>query len=75
VQGLVVPVVADPDLGLDEHLSPVDTGLGDGLTDLTLIAVGRGGVDVPVPGRQGRLNGIAGLDRRGLEDTETDSGR
>jgi hypothetical protein len=39
VQRLVVPVIADPDLGLDEHLGPVDAGPGDRLADLTLVAV------------------------------------
>jgi hypothetical protein len=51
VQGLVVAVVADPDLGLQEHVVPADAGIRDGLTDLPLVAVGRRGVDVPVAGR------------------------
>jgi hypothetical protein len=58
VQGLVVAVVADPDLGLDEHVRTVDAGTADALADLPLVAVRGGGVDVPVAGRQ------RGLDRR-----------
>lgn len=74
VQRLVVAVVADPDLGLDEHLVPVDPGSMDGLTDLTLVAVRGGGVDVPVAGAQRGLNRGAGLLRRGLEHPEPESG-
>ena len=48
VQGLVVAVVADPDLGLDEHLGAVEARAADAFADLALVAVGRGGVDVPV---------------------------
>ena len=50
VQRLVVAVVADPDLGLDEDLVAGDAGAVDGLADLALVAVRRGGVDVPVAG-------------------------
>jgi hypothetical protein len=48
VQCLVVSVVADPDLGLQEDLGPVQVGALDCLSDLALVAVGRGGVDVTV---------------------------
>ena len=48
VQRRVVPVVADPDLGLDEDLVASQPGLADRLADLTLVAVRGGGVDVPV---------------------------
>jgi hypothetical protein len=43
VQGLVVAVVGDPDLGLDEDLGSVDTGAADGLAECTLwpVAAGR----------------------------------
>jgi hypothetical protein len=65
VQGLVVAVVADPDLGLDEDVRPADAGAADGLADLALVAVGGGGVDVPVAGLQGALDGLGGLLGRG----------
>ena len=74
VQRLVVPVVADPDLGLDEDLGAVDAGLGDGLADLALVAVRGGGVDVPVAGRQRGLDGRTGLLGRGLEYAQADGG-
>ena len=48
VQGLVVAVVADPDLGLQEDVGPVEARAVDRLTDLALVAVGGGGVDVAV---------------------------
>jgi len=45
--------IADPDLGLDEHVGPVEIGGRDGLADLALVAVGGGGVDVAVAANQG----------------------
>ncbi len=39
VQSLLVAVVDDPDLGPHEHLRPVQTGGGDGFTDLPLVAI------------------------------------
>jgi len=48
VQGLVVSVVADPDLRFDDHLVAVEAAAADGLADTALVAVGRGGVDVAV---------------------------
>ena len=74
VQRLVVAVVADPDLGLDEDLVAGQAGAVDGLADLALVAVRRGGVDVPVAGRERRLDGCAGLVGRGLEDPEPEGG-
>ena len=50
VQGLVVAVVADPDLGLEERRGAPDSA--HGLADLPLVAVRGGGVDVPVAGRR-----------------------
>ena len=55
VEGFVVAVVADPHLGLDEHLVAVDAGAADGLADLALVGVGGGGVDVAVARRAGPL--------------------
>src|SRR4051794_22784526 len=48
VQRLVVAVVADPDLGLDEHVVTVDAAALDGVADAAFVGVGGGGVDVPV---------------------------
>jgi len=44
----LVAVVADPDLRLDEHLFAGDVGLADALSDLALVGVGGGGVDVAI---------------------------
>ena len=74
VQRLVVAVVADPDLGLDEDLVAGEAGAVDGLADLALVAVRRGGVDVAVAGAQRRLDGRAGLVGRGLEHPEPEGG-
>ena len=49
VQGLLVAVVADPDLGLEEDVGAIQAGAGDRLADLSFVAVCGGGVDVPVP--------------------------
>jgi hypothetical protein len=74
VEGLVVAVVVDPDLGLDEDLGPVDPGCGDRFADLALVGRGGGGVDEPVAGVEGGADGIAGLVRWGLEDAEAEGG-
>jgi hypothetical protein len=74
VQRLVVPVVGDPDLGLDEHLRAVETRAAQEatyrLTDLPLVAVRRSRVDVPIAHVQRRLDRRHGLVRRCLEDAE-----
>jgi hypothetical protein len=74
VQRLVVAVVADPDLGLDEDLRAVDAGAPDGVTDLALVEVGGGGVDVAVARGQRRLHCGDGLLGRRLEDPEPQGG-
>ena len=74
VQRLVVSVVADPDLGLQEHLERSRLGAVDRLADLALVAVGRGGVDVPVPGVERGADGVAGLVGGRLEDAEAEGG-
>jgi hypothetical protein len=74
VQGLVVAVVADPDLGFQEDLGPVDARGADRLADLAFVAVRRRGVDVPVTGRERRRHRGPGLIWWGLEDTEPDGG-
>src|SRR5918996_3130422 len=50
VQGVVVAVVADPDLGLQKHLGTVHTRGVNGLTHLPFVAVRGGSVDVPIAG-------------------------
>ena len=74
VQRLVVSVVADPDLGLQEDLRAVQAGAVHRLADLALVAVGRGGVDVPVPGVERGADGVAGLVGGRLEDAEAEGG-
>lgn len=74
VQRLVVAVVGDPDLRLDEDLGAVQPRGADRLADLALVAVGSGGVDVAVAGRQRGLNGGGGLFVRALKDAEAERG-
>ncbi len=75
VEGLVVAVVADPQLRLDEHLTPVKTGVPDGVADTGLVAVGGGGVDVPIPDPQRLRHCGRGLLGRRLEDPEPERGQ
>ena len=70
MQGLVIAIVTDPNLGLDEHLRTVKAGGADALPYFPLVAVGCGGVDVPVAGRQRGLDGGSGLLRGALEDAQ-----
>ena len=72
VQGLVVAVVADPDLGLDEDVGAVDPGRAEALADLALVAVRGGRVDVPVASRQRGFDGLRGHLGGGLEHAETE---
>ena len=72
VQGSVVAEVADPQLGLDEDLLAWHPGGADACADLTLVAVGGSGVDVPVAQAQGFGDCGGGLLGRSLEDAETD---
>src|SRR5699024_6694681 len=74
VQGLVVSVVADPELRLDEDLGPIQTGNADALADLALVEVRRGGVDQTVTDAQCLGHGGGGFLRWGWEDTETECG-
>lgn len=48
VEGFVVAVVADPHLGLDEDVGPVDVGSPDGFADLALVAVASSVAEVPL---------------------------
>jgi hypothetical protein len=74
VQRLVVAVVADPDLGLEEALRPIYIGTVYGLSNLALVAVGRRGIDVPVPRVERGSNGVSGLIGGRLKDPEPDYG-
>jgi hypothetical protein len=74
VEGLVVAVIADPHLGLDEHIVTVDAGSADGVADTGFVGVRGGSVDVPVPGAPCGLDGDGGLVGRGLEHAVADSG-
>ena len=74
VERLVVSVVADPDLGLQEHIRWAQVGGVDGVADLALVAVGGGGVDVPVSGGECRAHRVAGLIGRGLKDAQAEDG-
>jgi hypothetical protein len=75
VQRLVVSVVADPDLGLQEDLRPVHLGAVHGLANLTLVAVGRGSVDVSVARGERGAHCVAGLVGRRLKDAESEDGQ
>jgi hypothetical protein len=75
VQGLVVAVVGDPDLGLEEDVGAVEPRSADRVADLALVAVGGGGVDVAVPGVERGADGAARLVGRRLEDAEAQRGQ
>ena len=75
VQGGVVPVVADPDLGLDEDLAAVEPGSSEPFAHLPLVAVRRGGVDVPVTRCECCLDGCDRLVGRRLEDAVPERGQ
>jgi hypothetical protein len=46
----------------------------NGVADLAFVAIGRGGVDVPVPGLEGGVDGVTGLVGGCLEDAEAEGG-
>ena len=58
----------DPQLGGDEQIGAVDATLGDGPAHRVLVAVGRGGVQVAVAGRQRLRHDLFGLLGGDLED-------
>ena len=74
VQRFVVAVVADPDLGLHEHVGAVKAGAVNRLADLAFVAVRGGGVDVPIPGLECSADGVTGLVGGCLEDAEAEGG-
>lgn len=65
-----VPWVVE--LGGDPDLLAGDTGVLDTLTDLSLVAVGKGGINVAVAGEESGLDSIPDLVGLGLPGTETD---
>ncbi len=64
VQRLVVALVGDPDLRLDEDLRAVEPRAADRLSGLSLVAVRRRSVDVPVADGQRGLHGRSPFTRR-----------
>ena len=74
VQRLVVPVVADPNLGLQKTSDRSRSRAAHRLADLALVAVGRRGVDVAVAAAECRPDGVAGLIGRRLKYPETERG-
>jgi len=74
VQRLVVAVVADPDLGFDEHVVAGQARMADGQADFAFVAVRGGGVDEPVACRERRAHGLRGDVRRCLEHPEAERG-
>jgi hypothetical protein len=75
VQRFVVSVVADPDLCFHEHVGAVNVQAVDRFADLALVAVSRGGVDVPIPSVERSAHGVTvsswldGRTRISLSDT------
>ena len=72
VHRLVVPVVADQELGLYENLVARNAGVAKGMPDPALVAVGCSGVDVPVAELERGGDRGAGLLGRCLEDAQTE---
>src|SRR3954463_8885489 len=72
VQRGAVAVVADPAPRLYEPLTARDAGATNAFADLALVRVRGRGVDEPVAGRDGRLDGGGRLFRRTLEDAEAE---
>ena len=70
--GLVEAVAVVEALGRDEDVVAVEARGVDGLPDGGLVAVGRGGVDVPVAREQRAGGGLSGLLGRHLEDPEAE---
>ena len=72
LRGVLLARVLHPQLGGDEQLLAGDAAGGDGATDGSLVAVGGGGVEVAVAGRQGVSDGLLGLVSWDLEDAEAE---
>ena len=71
-RGGLVPGVGDPDLGGQEDVLSRQAGGGDGGAHPLLVAIGLGGVDVPVADLEGLEHCALGLLGRGLEDAVPD---
>ena len=72
--GGFVTVVLDPDLAGDEKLLTRNAAVPDALSDLGLVHVRLGGVDVAVACLHGIDHSLRGLFRWNLEDTEAENG-
>src|SRR5262245_54668180 len=72
--GVIGVMVGVAQLAGDEHIAAGETGLGDGVADLLLVAVHLRGIDVPVAGLQGGGHGLDGVPRVDLEDAEAELG-
>jgi hypothetical protein len=73
MQGLVVTVIADPDLRLYEHVGSIEAGPPHSFADIALIVVRGRSVDMPVAGRQRGLDSRRRLLRRALENAQPQS--
>ena len=74
LQRRLEPLVAVPELGGDEDLVAVEPRRRERPPDALLVAVGRGGVDVPVAGLERHRDHALGVLRRNLEDPEPELG-
>ena len=66
MQRFVIPVIANPDLGFNKHVIAIQAGSADGFSDGSFVAVGCGGIDVPVSDSQCFGHGFSGVVRRDL---------
>ncbi|MCY1303969.1 hypothetical protein D9M70_537010 [compost metagenome] len=66
-----VSLLSVPEFRGDEQFFARDSGGGNSGTDTGFVAVGRGGVDVPVAGLECVFDDPLGFLRRDLEDAET----
>src|SRR5699024_10910881 len=73
MQGLGIPVVADPQLRLDEYVRPLQARGADALADLTLIPIRCGEGDPPVADPQRVSHSRRGLLRGSLDSAEAQS--
>ena len=72
VFGLLVAVVVVEALRRHEHLAAIEARGADRLAHAALVAIGGGGVDVAVAGRERLRDDLLGLARRHLEDAEAE---
>jgi|RhiMetStandDraft_4_1073278.scaffolds.fasta_scaffold03621_5 hypothetical protein len=74
-QRLVIAVVADPNLGLQEHLRAIQPRTAHRFPNLPLVAVGSRCVNVPVAGRDRRCDRGPRLISGCLEHSQTQPGQ